>query len=465
MYKLFNSIRTMISFKKFILPSLFGVAAMAMCGVLDGIPFIESLIDFLSTGSDASLAFAAIAGVGAVATTAESATPAGTTVVSTDAEGEGANYLDDDLNPTIVKIRPQDTPIDTITRMIGNTEKSESWEAGGWEIGTREITDSVTISGKTVTPDAIDMWLVGDTFVLIGDNGPVLDDSSEPISCLVVAKNGSTLTVERVGTKASNAMAPVSGKVTALRLSRAVSELTASVTGFAIQPTDRKYFNQTHMCQVEESVIHALHKKKVSMDFTTYKEQTLWDFKRGMEFANLFQVGGLTKDVDGQLVHLATGIWWQMTEQSTYNPEGMDDAAWNALGKDIFEGNNGSDRRFLLAGPEFMLNISKVPAYSKQLEAKNTELVLGVRVYKIETPFGELLVKPMGTLFEGYFSKCAMVVDANYIKKFVMEPLTATVLELDKTGQRRVKNAVRMHETYSLFLENLPVHRKIVPQE
>jgi hypothetical protein len=154
-----------------------------------------------------------------------------------------------------------------------------------------------------------------------------------------------------------------------------------------------------------------------------------------------------------------------MTEQSTYDPNGMDDAAWNALGKDIFEGNNGSDRRFLLAGPEFMLNISKIPAYHKQLEAKNTEMVLGVRVYKIETPFGELLVKPMGTLMEGYFSKCAMVVDVNYIKKYVMEPLTATVLELDKTGQRRVKNAVRMHETYSLFLENLPVHRKIVPQE
>jgi hypothetical protein len=352
--------------------------------------------------------------------------------------------------------------------MIGNTEKSESWEAGGWEIGTREITDTVTVnaSAGTITGTG-DMWLVGDTLLLVNDEtGAVLDSKSEPISCIIKSKSGNTLTVQRIGAS-TNTVMPTEANAAkkALRLSRAVSELTASVTGFAIQPTDRKYFNQIHMCQVEESVIHALHKKKVSMDFTTYKEQTLWDFKRGMEFSNLFQVGGLAKDNDGQLVHLATGIWWQINEQSTYNPEGMDDAAWNALGKDIFEGNNGSDRRFLLAGPEFMLAISKVHAYAKQLEAKNTEVVLGVRVYKIETPFGELLVKPMGTLFEGYFSKCAMVVDANYIKKFVMEPLTATVLELDKTGQRRVKNAVRMHETYSLFLENLPVHRKIVPQE
>lgn len=409
--------------------------------------------------------------VGAAEITAESVNPAGTTVVTLDANGNSANYLDDDLNPTLVKIRPQDTPIDTITRMVGNVEKSEAWEAGGWEIGTREVSDTITeniadkaASVKVATPD---MWLVGDTFVLINANGAVLDSASKPISCLVTAKSGSTLSVQRVGATANTTMPAVTvtaGDVFALRLSRAVSELTASVTGFAIQPTDRKYFNQTHMCQVEESVIHALHKKKVAMDFSTYKEQTLWDFKRGMEFANLFQVGGLSKDDNGELVHLATGIWWQMDRQSEIDfSKAMTDDDWNALGKDIFEGNNGSDRRFLLAGPELMLHISRVPAYAKQLEAKNTEMVLGVRVYKIETPFGELLVKPMGTLFDGYFAKCGIVLDVNYLKKFVMEPLTATVLELDKTGQRRVKNAVRMHETYSLFLENLPVHRRIVP--
>lgn len=457
----------MMSFKKFIMPSLLGVVAAATIGdaasIFDGISLLEGLCDFFSLGSCGALA---VVGAGVAEATADAANPAGTTVVSTDADGNGANYLDDDLNPTIVKIRPQDAPLDTITRTIGNVEKSESWEAGGWEIGTREVTDGISaVSSNEVTVETPDMWLVGDTFVLVNADGPVLDGDKKPISCLVTVKTGSKLTVQRVGVSPNTPLNyTLEGDVDALRLSRAVSELTASVTGFAIQPTDRKYFNQTHMCQVEESVIHAIHKKKVAMDFSTYKEQTIWDFKRGMEYANLFQVGGLSKDAEGQLVHLATGIWWQMNEQSEIDfSKAMTDDDWNALGKDIFEGNNGSDRRFLFAGPELMLHISKVPAYAKQLEAKNTEMVLGVRVYKIETPFGELLVKPMGTLFDGYFAKCGMIVDVNYLKKFVMEPLTATVLELDKTGQRRVKNAVRMHETYSLFLENLPVHRRIVP--
>lgn len=404
--------------------------------------------------------------VGAAEITAESVNPAGTTVVSVDANGNGANYLDDDLNPTIVMIRPQDTPVDTITRMIGNTEKSESWEAGGWEIGTRQVTDGIqTIGNGNVTFDNPEMWLVGDTFLVLDANGPVLVDGVE-LSCVISEKRTDGFGIYKVGDNlGKTTVGTVTGSnLTAIRLSRAVSELTASVTGFALQPSTRKVYNQTHMCQVEESVIHALHKKKVAMDFSTYKEQTLWDFKRGMEFANLFQVGGLSKDANGELIHLSTGIWWQMDQQSEIDySKAMTDDDWNKLGKDIFEGNNGSDRRFLLAGPELMLHISRVPEYKKQLEAKNTEMVLGVRVHKIETPFGELLVKPMGTLFDNYFSKCGIVLDVNYLKKYVMEPLTATVLELDKTGQRRVKNAVRMHETYSLFLENLPVHRRIVP--
>jgi hypothetical protein len=44
-----------------------------------------------------------------------------------------------------------------------------------------------------------------------------------------------------------------------------------------------------------------------------------------------------------------------------------------------------------------------------------------------------------------------------------MEPLQTEDLELNKTGQRRVDKAVRILETYSLFMENLPCHRRIVP--
>lgn len=399
----------------------------------------------------------------------------GTTVVGENAPSTTvvkAAYMDEDLDEKIVLIRPQDTPIDTFTRSIANNVKSEAWEAGGWEIGTREVfdrLDSAYSSGTTIAVQNGDMWKPGDTFLVHtidsngDDSGIKLDGSSLPVQCIVKAVSGGNLTVQRVGTLSAS-IPEIADESIIQRLSPAVSELEASVEGFAIQPSDRKYYNQIHMCQVEESVIHALLKKKVAMDFSVYKEQTLWDFKRGMELCNLFGVGGLSKNAKGELVHHSTGLWWQMNQQSTVDfTNAMTDQDWNSLGRAIFEGNNGADRRLLFAGNGLLEQIANVASYSKQLEAKNTEMVLGLRVFKIETPFGELLVKPMGSLFEGYFSKCGMVIDPNFVKKYVMEPLTTTQLDLNKTGQRRVDNAVRIHETYSLFLENLPCHRRIVP--
>ena len=399
----------------------------------------------------------------------------GTTVVGENAPSTTvvkAAYMDDDLDKKLVLVRPQDTPIDTFTRTIANNVKSEAWEAGGWEIGTREVWDSLDSaysSGTTITVKNPDMWKPGDTMLVHTidgngkDSGVKLDSSNNPVALIVKSISSANLTVQRVGTLSAT-IPEIADDSILQRLSPAVSELEASVEGFAIQPSDRKYYNQTHMTQVEESVIHSLLKKKVAMDFSVYKEQTLWDFKRGMELCNLFGVGGLSKNAKGELVHHSTGLWWQMTQQTTVDySAAMTDQDWNSIGRYIFEGNNGADRRLLFAGNGLLEQIANVKSYQKQIEAKNTEMVLGLRVFKIETPFGELLVKPMNSLFEGYFSKCGMVIDPNFVKKYVMEPLTTTQLDLNKTGQRRVDNAIRIHETYSLFLENLPCHCKIVP--
>jgi lipopolysaccharide transport protein LptA len=52
----------------------------------------------------------------------------------------------------------------------------------------------------------------------------------------------------------------------------------------------------------------------------------------------------------------------------------MTDQDWNSLGREIFEGNNGADRRLLFAGNGLLEQIANVASYSKQLEAKNTDL-------------------------------------------------------------------------------------------
>ena len=164
----------------------------------------------------------------------------GTTVVGANAPSTTrveASYIDDDLDKKIVMIRPQDTPIDTFTRSIANNESCKSWEAGGWEIGTREVVDqvdgAVLASATSIAVDNPDMWKPGDTFIVHSinngaDAGPLLDGSSNPVQCLIKSISSSTLTVQRVGTL-SAALPAIPDNSFLYRLSPAVSELEASV--------------------------------------------------------------------------------------------------------------------------------------------------------------------------------------------------------------------------------------------
>lgn len=381
--------------------------------------------------------------------------------------GEGeAEYIEEDLDTTIVKVRPSETPLDTLTRNIKNTEPVKSFECGGWEIGTRDALDKVA---TTVTPgeDAElsvgkkGMWLAGDTIYVDGISGK----DGGPLALYVVSKGtGDKLNVRAINS-ADGQVPALPSETTLLRMGPAFAEKDAQATPYNIIPVTRRNYCQIHMAQVEETVIHSLQKKKVALDFSTYKEQSIWDMKRGMEFTNFFGVKGITKNEKDEPVYTSMGVWHQCPNMWTYSKsKNLDNAAYVAMTRAIFDGNNGSDTRFLFAGPGFLERLAYVDAYSKQVGSANVDVVHGIKVRRIVTDFGELLIRPMSSLFLGNMADNAQVLDLNYVKKYVFEPLNTTVLELDKSGQRRV-NAVRLLENYALYLENLPTHCKIIATE
>lgn len=388
----------------------------------------------------------------------------GQTVEVGDPNAEGKEYLDEVLKKEIVKVRPSDTPLDTLTRQLNNTETAHGIEVGGWEVGTRDIQDAVTSDSTsaqvaTVAVDNVDMWLPGDTLQVpskVGSDGKTLT-----LYVTDRGTNGASISVRAIN---ADTVPVLTADDVLYRLGNAASETQAQSEIFVMNPSKRKNFCQIHMTQVEESVIHGLHDKKVEVDFGTYKEQTLWDFKRQMELTNLFGVKGTTYNKKNELVYTSDGLWNQLSEEHNYNKAGLSDAEWVALSRKIFEGNNGADRRILLAGPGLLEAIASVSSYTKQLEAKSVELVHGIRVQRIETNFGELMIKNMGTLFAGDRAYWGMVLDMGYIVKKVFEPLHTEELELSKSGQRRVK-AQRIIENYCLFAENLPAHCKLTPAE
>lgn len=419
---------------------------------------LENMADFLIGGSAVFAMAGAIVGPG---TAAEGA-------VTFETLKEAGEILDDDLNKLIVKVRPSDTPLDTLTRELNNVREVKSNECGGYEVGTRDVLDAVLVATDGLSDVANiavgkkGMWQIKDTISV----PTVLGGDGKPLMLYIAGKDSAAGTLQVVAVNPVNDKIPVIAQNAPLmRLGKAMSETAAQTDAFAALPITRKNYTQIHMTQIEQSVIAELAKKQVNLDFSTHKELAIWDMKRSMEYTNLFGVKSTFVDpVTGERIYTSDGLWNQLTGTSTYDKtKTPDNKAFVQLTKEIFDGNNGSERRVLLAGPDYIKWLSQVDAYSKQVEATSVEVVHGVRFNRIITNFGELLVKSMSGLFVGPFSECGMVLDMSYIVKYIFEPLQTKDLLLDDTGLKRVK-AQRLLENYALFAENLDVHRRIKPQ-
>lgn len=439
-----------------VLGALFAMALVVdATGVVPDTGLFADLIDFFIPVSGLIIGPAGVAGPGEIHD--------GGAELGNDPEGK--EYFDDDLNKTIIKVRPSEVPLDTLTRSIGNTRTCESWECGGWEIGTRDVIDTVATAAEAAAEVALvvnkkKMWLTGDMAYVDGVPGK----DGGPLALYVINRGtGNAINVVAINSTDGNVPALPQG-TTLIRLSTGYSEKAAQAMPYNISPTTRKNFCQIHMAQVEETVLHSLQKKKVTMDFGTYKEQAIWDMKFGMERQNFFGVKGITQNEEGETVYASEGVWWQCPNEFTFDKsKNWANPDYVSMCRRIFDGNNGSDTRFLFAGPGFLERLSYVDAYTKQIGAKQTEVVHGIKVRRIVSDFGELLVRPVSSLFQGSFADNALVLDLNYVAKYVREPLHSKELKLDESGQRRV-NAVRLIEDYALFLENLPTHCRIVAQ-
>ena len=114
--------------------ALVGVALSVVTGMLD----VDSLCAFLFGGGGVSFAavMAGVVGPGSL-------TEGGITHQST--EEDNGEIHDLDLDAIVVKVRPSETPMDTLMRELKNSRKTGSIKTGGWEVGTRDVEDKVTV--------------------------------------------------------------------------------------------------------------------------------------------------------------------------------------------------------------------------------------------------------------------------------------------------------------------------------
>lgn len=428
------------------------VFALGVIAEVTGLIDLSNVVEFLFGGASFVAAAAGVS-VGEIkdgATTVENAKELNET------------YLKDDLEKKLIMIGPNENVIDTLTRSIGNTRKVSSITTGGWEISVRDIEDKVVSGGTVAAGGTINITVSKPLIWKKNDTLCIKDSASEETHNFFVEEIAdSTLKCRLVyDTTVPSSLPTIADDANIIRLDVAKSELDAQTDILYQTPNSRTNYCQIHMAQIEESVIHSLHNKEVTFDFSTLKEQTLFQFRRDMELSNLFGKKGYFIS-NGKPMYTSDGLWRQIEKEYPVKGVSFDNAKWVDMTRHIFDGNNGSDRRIALIGADLMASWSTAASFQKQLDAAQVEVVHGVRFNRIVTNFGELLVKSLSGTMVGDFSGKGIVIDPAFIRKDVFEALNTTPLDLDSTGQRRVK-AVRLLENYCLYVENQPVHCKLV---
>lgn len=436
---------------------IFVLTTLMLVGLFaSGLFAIGGLIGGLS---GTALSFAAAAGT----TTNETST------TETIAAGS-SELLQNTISKRITELKPSASPLDTILREIGDTVSVKSWEYEWYNIDQKGIQDTIktafsassgTVAVNTVHEifvNNIHIWNVDDVAMFEDINGlaskqlvvHVVDKIPSAYKLIVLPLNGT-------GTNGYD-MPAIAQHKKLVRIGNAKAEKDAQTTPYAAYPQKSSNYCQIHMAQVEESVYAALHDKEVKWDINDHKMQALYDLRRSMELTSLFGHKKYQFDpIGNDYKYFSDGIANLITKGLEYTGTGVDNAIFAGWGKDIFTGNSGSEKRIAFVGGGLMKTLLSTPTIVKQIEAKSTEVVWGITFKKIDTGFGELLVK-YHALFDqtGWVDK-GLVLDVNYLEKIVFSPMKSTELDLIKTGQKNA-NAQTVQETFCIATRYPDLH-------
>ena len=377
-----------------------------------------------------------------------------------------------EISKLITKIRRDVYPLDTIMREIGKVRSISSEEWKYYSKDERGLQDQVSAaytyagakSGQ-LSVNAAHYWAPHDTILFPGINGGDGKKLRGLASAVDVALNKITVTPvngrDAAGTALGDLMPAVAKDSYITRIGNAHGETDAQTEPIEIAPYDTYNYAQIFMAQVEESLVAKKHLKEVDLNIMDYKEDAIIDMRAQAELAMLF---GYPKKsfydpILRKKVNLCGGADYYITKSKNYTKaDAITNTIFNSWAKYIFTGNNGSDRRLLFAGNGLLERMMNADLVQKQMEAKATEIVAGIRFNRIVTGFGELLVRRHQIFDEvnGYADN-GLVLDMEHIERGYYEPTQTKKLNLDETGQKRV-DARRILEHWSMAFRNLDTH-------
>ena len=396
------------------------------------------------------------------------------TVTTTTVKTAAPNLLRPEISNTITKVRPDVFPLDTILRKIGRLGKCDSREykyyssavRGVQDILTAQYTEADTAIGVlSVTNPHI--WLADDTGFVPGTVDNSVSQEEFRFKVCAVDMPNKQITIVAVngcgagGTGVGSFIPTILNASKITRIGNGKSEIDAQNIPYANMPTDTTNYVQIFMCQVEESLVESTHNKEVQYNINDFQTDAIYDMRRMGELTMLF--GYPKQDVFDPIaqknIDLMGGARHFVTKTITYdhavagtNPK------LNAMSKENFAGNNGGYQRILFAGNGLIEWLMNTPVVEKQLMADKTEIIAGIKFKVISTFFGDWLIRRHQAFddVDGYTNN-GLILDIDNVERRIRQATTTTELDLNKTGQRKVK-AYRIDEAWTMAFRNPDTH-------
>ena len=210
-----------------------------------------------------------------------------------------------------------------------------------------------------------------------------------------------------------------------------------------------------------------LQEKEVEYGLKEFKEQAVLDFRYQSEVSSLFGGAAIAGEnfidpvTQKRKLHMRGLTDFNIQSVARTESEEIDTYLNRAL-EALFAVNNGSEERILLYGAGFATALANSKLWTKQMEAKNTEITWGVRWKMIESNFGMLrgVMDPALSLL-GPYTNCAFIVDPYNIRHVEQVPMFERTLDLQSAGIRNSKDVV-LEESITLEVTNPTTHGLLI---
>ncbi len=188
--------------------------------------------------------------------------------------------------------------------------------------------------------------------------------------------------------------------------------------------------------------------------------------KMEMELSMLFGQGGEYTQGNDR-TYFTRGITRDIETVLTYGSGSGDRTVtkeqYNGWLKEVFDGNNGSTNRLLLAGSGLIKSLSCVDEFQKNIAPLAKDNALGVDVRKVQSYFGSLDIVLAPLFLEAGWEDCGLILDLEHITKHEFVPMSVTKLDLKKSGQKNADARV-IQEVSALTLRYPGCHAIIKPK-